>query len=207
MAAWLWVGVTCFIRYSFKIWKVKSPVSLCSPPVQITKTALIHAGTLFVANTEALPVWCGDLAVPFLNRGFMENLPFPAGLGAQTSAAPVSESASFPNQPPPVIAGVTFQKLWLNVNSKCLAIVLFSPPVVCFDAKINFDDNAEFRQKEIFAMDDKSENEPIENEAAKYDLKYIGLDGNIACFGKNKYIQKAFENKFTLVQCIDFVYI
>lgn len=58
--------------------------------------------------------------------------------------------------------------------------------VVCFDAKINFDDNAEFRQKEIFAMDDKSENEPIENEAAKYDLKYIGLDGNIACFGKKK---------------------
>uniref|UniRef100_A0A6J3S2K3 Succinate--CoA ligase [GDP-forming] subunit beta, mitochondrial n=1 Tax=Tursiops truncatus TaxID=9739 RepID=A0A6J3S2K3_TURTR len=54
--------------------------------------------------------------------------------------------------------------------------------VVCFDAKINFDDNAEFRQKDIFAMDDKSENEPIENEAAKYDLKYIGLDGNIACF-------------------------
>lgn len=56
--------------------------------------------------------------------------------------------------------------------------------VVCFDAKINFDDNAEFRQKDIFAMDDKSENEPIENEAARYDLKYIGLDGNIACFGK-----------------------
>nr|KAF6311270.1 succinate-CoA ligase GDP-forming subunit beta [Myotis myotis] len=54
--------------------------------------------------------------------------------------------------------------------------------VVCFDAKINFDDNAEFRQKDIFAMDDGSENEPIENEAAKYDLKYIGLDGNIACF-------------------------
>uniref|UniRef100_A0A2K5K472 Succinate--CoA ligase [GDP-forming] subunit beta, mitochondrial n=1 Tax=Colobus angolensis palliatus TaxID=336983 RepID=A0A2K5K472_COLAP len=54
--------------------------------------------------------------------------------------------------------------------------------IVCFDAKINFDDNAEFRQKDIFAMDDKSENEPIENEPAKYDLKYIGLDGNIACF-------------------------
>uniref|UniRef100_A0A2K5MAA5 succinate--CoA ligase (GDP-forming) n=1 Tax=Cercocebus atys TaxID=9531 RepID=A0A2K5MAA5_CERAT len=59
-----------------------------------------------------------------------------------------------------------------------------NPFVVCFDAKINFDDNAEFRQKDIFAMDDKSENEPIENEAAKYDLKYIGLDGNIACFVK-----------------------
>uniref|UniRef100_A0A2K6BM67 Succinyl-CoA synthetase beta chain n=1 Tax=Macaca nemestrina TaxID=9545 RepID=A0A2K6BM67_MACNE len=59
-----------------------------------------------------------------------------------------------------------------------------NPFVVCFDAKINFDEFAEFRQKDIFAMDDKSENEPIENEAAKYDLKYIGLDGNIACFVK-----------------------
>ncbi|XP_029456917.1 succinate--CoA ligase [GDP-forming] subunit beta, mitochondrial [Rhinatrema bivittatum] len=54
--------------------------------------------------------------------------------------------------------------------------------VVCFDAKINFDDNAEFRQGEIFAMDDTSENDPIETEAANYDLKYIGMDGNIACF-------------------------
>ncbi|KAG8557072.1 hypothetical protein GDO81_018323, partial [Engystomops pustulosus] len=54
--------------------------------------------------------------------------------------------------------------------------------VVCFDAKINFDDNAEFRQKEIFAMDDTSETDPIESEAAKYDLKYIGMEGNIACF-------------------------
>ncbi|KAL2091398.1 hypothetical protein ACEWY4_013661 [Coilia grayii] len=54
--------------------------------------------------------------------------------------------------------------------------------VVCFDAKINFDDNAEFRQKAIFAMDDMTESDPTETEAAKYDLKYIGLDGNIACF-------------------------
>ena len=66
---------------------------------------------------------------------------------------------------------------------------VFSLLVVCFDAKINFDDNAEFRQKDIFAMDDKSENEPIENEAARYDLKYIGLDGNIACFGKKALYQ------------------
>jgi len=55
--------------------------------------------------------------------------------------------------------------------------------VVCFDAKINFDDNAEFRQKAVFAMDDMSESDPTESEAAKWDLKYIGLDGNIACFG------------------------
>uniref|UniRef100_A0A8C2EGU9 Succinate-CoA ligase, GDP-forming, beta subunit n=1 Tax=Cyprinus carpio TaxID=7962 RepID=A0A8C2EGU9_CYPCA len=60
--------------------------------------------------------------------------------------------------------------------------VLFTWAVVCFDAKINFDDNAEFRQKAVFAMDDTTESDPLETEAAKYDLKYIGLDGNIACF-------------------------
>lgn len=70
-------------------------------------------------------------------------------------------------------------------------LLFFFNLVICFDAKINFDDNAEFRQKDIFAMDDTSENEPIENEAAKYDLKYIGLDGNIACFGKKAVTSKA----------------
>lgn len=64
--------------------------------------------------------------------------------------------------------------------------------VVCFDAKINFDDNAEFRQKAVFAMDDTAESDPTETEAAKYDLKYIGLDGNIACFGK---FSKKFRGK------------
>lgn len=57
--------------------------------------------------------------------------------------------------------------------------------VVCFDAKINFDDNAEFRQKDVFAMDDMSESDPTETEAAKWGLKYIGMDGNIACFGRS----------------------
>ena len=65
-----------------------------------------------------------------------------------------------------------------------LVSLYFSSIVVCFDAKINFDDNAEFRQKAVFAMDDMSESDPTETEAAKWDLKYIGLDGNIACFGE-----------------------
>ncbi|KFM77485.1 Succinyl-CoA ligase [GDP-forming] subunit beta, mitochondrial, partial [Stegodyphus mimosarum] len=53
--------------------------------------------------------------------------------------------------------------------------------VICFDAKFNFDDNAEFRQKSIFALDDHSESDPREVDAAKYHLNYIGMDGNIAC--------------------------
>lgn len=70
----------------------------------------------------------------------------------------------------------------------------FVLPVVCFDAKINFDDNAEFRQKDVFAMDDMSESDPIETEAAKWGLKYIGMDGNIACFGTDG--RKSGENEF-----------
>lgn len=56
--------------------------------------------------------------------------------------------------------------------------------VVCFDAKINFDDNAEFRQKEIFSLDDMSESDPREVEASRSNLNYIGMDGNIGCLGE-----------------------
>ena len=53
--------------------------------------------------------------------------------------------------------------------------------VVCFDAKLNFDDNAAFRQKRVFGMDDMSESDPREVQAAQFDLNYIAMDGNIAC--------------------------
>lgn len=52
---------------------------------------------------------------------------------------------------------------------------------VCVDAKINFDDNAAFRQKDIFALRDYAEEDPREVAASKHDLNYIGLDGNIGC--------------------------
>jgi succinyl-CoA synthetase beta subunit len=49
---------------------------------------------------------------------------------------------------------------------------------------MNFDDNAEYRQKEIFDMDDLSEMDPREVEATEHHLNYIGLEGNIGCLGK-----------------------
>lgn len=52
--------------------------------------------------------------------------------------------------------------------------------VVC-DAKVNFDDNAEFRQTSIFARRDTTQEDPREVAASEYDLNYIGLDGNIGC--------------------------
>merc|ERR1712217_590424 len=52
--------------------------------------------------------------------------------------------------------------------------------LVC-DAKVNFDDNAEFRQKDVDEMRDTSQENPMEVEAKKYDLNYIKLDGSVAC--------------------------
>lgn len=53
--------------------------------------------------------------------------------------------------------------------------------VYCVDAKINFDDNAVFRQKDIFAYRDTTQEDPREVAAHKYELNYIGMDGNIGC--------------------------
>jgi succinyl-CoA synthetase beta subunit len=53
--------------------------------------------------------------------------------------------------------------------------------VLALDAKMNFDDNALFRLKEIEEMRDVSEENPTETEAAKHGLNYIKLDGNIGC--------------------------
>ena len=51
----------------------------------------------------------------------------------------------------------------------------------CLDAKINFDDNALFRQPDILKLRDLNEEEPSEIEAGKFDLAYIKLDGEIGC--------------------------
>ncbi|EHT3656609.1 ADP-forming succinate--CoA ligase subunit beta [Staphylococcus pseudintermedius] len=53
--------------------------------------------------------------------------------------------------------------------------------VLALDSKINFDDNALFRHKDIVELRDLEEEDPKEIEASKYDLSYIALDGNIGC--------------------------
>jgi succinyl-CoA synthetase beta subunit len=53
--------------------------------------------------------------------------------------------------------------------------------VMALDAKMNFDDNAMFRHKDILALRDLNEEDPREIEAGEYDLSYISLDGNIGC--------------------------
>jgi succinyl-CoA synthetase beta subunit len=53
--------------------------------------------------------------------------------------------------------------------------------VLCADCKVNIDDNAEFRQHEIFKFRDLSQMDEREVQASKFDLNYVGLDGNIGC--------------------------
>ena len=60
-------------------------------------------------------------------------------------------------------------------------VVTGAGEVIALDAKMNFDDNALFRQKDIEALRDESEEDAAELEAAKYDLNYITLDGTIGC--------------------------
>lgn len=76
-------------------------------------------------------------------------------------------------------------KMFVETDSTMLEINPFAEThdgklMVC-DAKINFDDNAEFRQKDIFSLRDTAQEDPREVDAAQYDLNYIGLDGSIGC--------------------------
>ncbi|MDX1531102.1 MAG: ADP-forming succinate--CoA ligase subunit beta, partial [Rhodothermales bacterium] len=56
-----------------------------------------------------------------------------------------------------------------------------SGDVIALDAKINLDDNALFRHKELAEMRDVHEEEPLEVEASEHNLNYIKLDGNVGC--------------------------
>ena len=60
-------------------------------------------------------------------------------------------------------------------------VVTGAGEVIALDAKMNFDDNALYRHKDIAGMRDEDEEDPMELEAARHELNYIKLDGNIGC--------------------------
>jgi succinyl-CoA synthetase beta subunit len=60
-------------------------------------------------------------------------------------------------------------------------VVTGSGDVIALDAKMNFDDNALFRHKDVAELRDTDEEDPMELEAGKYELNYVKLDGNIGC--------------------------
>ena len=82
----------------------------------------------------------------------------------------------------------TFLSLWEFFKSYDCSLMEINPLVVtnsdeiiALDSKINFDDNALYRHKNIQEMRDLSEEEPSEVEADSFNLNYIKLDGNVGC--------------------------
>ncbi|KAJ1856536.1 succinate--CoA ligase beta chain [Coemansia sp. RSA 2703] len=85
-------------------------------------------------------------------------------------------------------AADTFLKLYKLFLAKDATQIEINPlvetsdhQVMCMDAKFGFDDNASFRQKDVFALRDPTQEDPREVQAEKWDLNYIGLDGRIGC--------------------------
>src|SRR5271170_300318 len=76
-------------------------------------------------------------------------------------------------------------KAFIETDSSLLEINPFittkDDKLFALDCKINFDDNAIFRHKDLKELRDVAEEDPLEVEASKFALNYIKLDGNIAC--------------------------
>jgi len=82
----------------------------------------------------------------------------------------------------------TFYSLWKVFKKYDCSLMEINPlvvtkenDVIALDAKINFDDNALYKNKDIIDLRDLSEEIPAEIEASKYNLNYIKLDGNVGC--------------------------
>ena len=85
-------------------------------------------------------------------------------------------------------AGEIMTRLYKLALEKDTSLVEINPlaeddtgKVICLDAKLNFDDNADFRQSKVFELRDKSQEDKREIDASEFKLNYIGLDGNIGC--------------------------
>ena len=74
-----------------------------------------------------------------------------------------------------------FEQLDASIVEINPLVVTGAGDIIALDAKMNFDDNALFRHKGIAELRDESEEAPTELEAAKFDLNYVKLDGNIGC--------------------------
>ncbi len=76
-------------------------------------------------------------------------------------------------------------KLYLDQDASLVEvnplIVTGDGDLLALDAKINIEDNALFRHKDLAAMRDASQEDPMERKAAEHELNYVSLDGNIAC--------------------------
>ncbi len=80
---------------------------------------------------------------------------------------------------------IVLYKAFVNLDASLIEInplvVTSGGDVIALDAKMNFDDNALFRHKEVAELRDEEEEDAKEREAAQHELNYVSLDGNIGC--------------------------
>lgn len=107
---------------------------------------------------------------------------------SDAEALDIARRVGFPNESATQQAAEFYQKLYRLFEAKDCTTVEINPmsldidgTVMAMDAKINFDDNAEFRHKDLFQLRDWSQEDQREARAAEADLNYIGLDGKIGC--------------------------
>lgn len=91
---------------------------------------------------------------------------------------------------------------------KLRSLSCFSFKVLCMDAKINFDSNSAYRQKKIFDLQDWTQEDERDKDAAKANLNYIGLDGNIGCLGTTFFYVRVELAKLNLISlCLSLIQI
>ena len=112
---------------------------------------------------------------------------FTKGLDMET-AKQVAHKLGFSGEQQENEAADTFVKLYKLFRERDATQVEINPlaesedgAVLCMDAKLGFDEHADFRQKEVFEMRDLTQEDPSEVRASKYGLNFIKLDGNIGC--------------------------
>jgi succinyl-CoA synthetase beta subunit len=112
---------------------------------------------------------------------------FEKGLSKE-QAMDVAKKLGFKNETTQTEAADIFINLYKIFKEKDATQIEINPMaettdghVLCMDAKFGFDDNAEFRQSDVFSLRDISQEEPSEVEAQKANLNFIKLDGSIGC--------------------------
>ncbi|GAA5841424.1 hypothetical protein JCM9279_000648 [Rhodotorula babjevae] len=113
-------------------------------------------------------------------------IPFEEGLSKQL-AGEIAQKLGFKPESQDKAADI-FIKLYQLFKERDATQIEINPlaeveggDVLCMDAKLGFDENADFRQAEVFKLRDLTQEAPSEVEAAKYGLNFIKLDGSIGC--------------------------
>jgi succinyl-CoA synthetase beta subunit len=142
------------------------------------------AGPLVIACSEG-GTSIEDLAEKFPDR--LLRLPVDPLAGGLSDAAAAQLVAALRVAGDKADAAAQLQALYALFVEKDCTLLEVNPlaesggRLLAADAKLNFDDNAAFRQPALFALRDESQEDPREVAAHKADLNYIGLDGNIGC--------------------------